>query len=212
LANGAQTILPPDYFADVDRAVACLKGGGIVAFPTDTLFALGADAISPPAVHRVVDIKGRNPKMGLPIFIASQKDLDTVAVDIPQVAQDLASRFWPGPLTLVLKKSPWIPDIITGNRESVAVRVPNHPLAIAIISSFGRPVTGTSANFSGGTPPITAEEVVKPLADLCDMVLDGHPKPEGISSTIVSVLEPQPKLLRIGAVTWESIQQTPFTG
>ena len=205
--------MPPSESSvmNVDHAVECLRRGGVVSFPTDTLFALGADALSPQALRRVIEIKGRRPAMGLPLLIADSADLDTIAIDIPEVARELALRFWPGPLTLVVKKAPHIPALVTGNRDSVAVRVPNHPLAIVLIDRLGGPVTGTSANLTGGPDPLSAKQVCEFLGTACDLVLDGPPPPDGIRSTIVDVSGRWPRLIRAGAVPWESVEMTVTT-
>ena len=177
-----------------------------MAFPTDTLYALGADGLSAKAVNRIFDMKKRPYDMGLPLLLAGVEVLETVAVDIPRVAWALARRFWPGPLTLVLRKAPAIPASVTGGKESVAVRVPDHSVALNLIKKLGRPITGTSANISGDPNPVTAEQVRESLGGTCDLILDGGLVPLGISSTIVDVSGPSPRLIRAGAIPWEAVE------
>ena len=144
--------------------------------------------------------------MGLPVFLGCIDDLEGVAVDVGGVAWQLARRFWPGPLTLVLRKAPSVLSIVTGDRDSVAVRVPYHPVALALIREFGGPVTGTSANLHGGPDPLTVAEVSEALGDACQVVLDGGPLPEGVSSTIVDVSNGIAKLLRNGPIPWSEVE------
>ena len=184
----------------------CLRKGGVVAFPTDTLYALGADALSDGAVKKVFDIKQRPASMGMPVFIADISDLANVARDVPELATELARRFWPGSVTLVLKKAHVVPSRLTGGQDSVAVRVPDHPIALALLRALGRPVTGSSANISGGPDPVTASHVRESLGGACDIVVDAGPAPLGVPSTIVDLREGVPRLLRAGAVPWEAVE------
>lgn len=189
----------------IDRAVACLSRGGVVAFPTDTLFALGADAFSAEAIQAVFRIKQRLPDMGCPLLLSDIDQLATVAIEIPSIAWELAQRFWPGALTLVLPKSPSVPEIATGGKDTVAVRMPDHPLALNLIRALGRPLTGTSANVSGAPDPLSAQQVRDSLVEACPMLVDGPPAPRGVASTILDVTDGNAKLFREGAISWQDV-------
>ena len=190
----------------IEEAVRLLRGEGVVAFPTDTLYGLGADAFSCNAVHRVFDIKGRPSEMALPLLLGSIEDLKVVATDISKAAWALVDRFWPGALTLVLQKSPRVSYLVTGGRDSVAVRMPNHQVPLSLVRELGRPITGTSANISGGPDPNTPGDVRRSLGEKVDYVVDGGPVAGGISSTIVDLTGAGPILLRPGAISHESLQ------
>ena len=176
-----------------------------MAFPTDTLYALGADAFHVEAVGRVFEIKGRASDVPLPLLLASVDELEQVSIDIPDLAWALASRFWPGPLTLVLKSSPEVPQIVTAGKQSIAVRMPNHHVPLALIRDLGRPITGTSANPSGGPDPVTADDVRRSLGTKVDYIVDGGPAPVATPSTIVDLTGARPRLVRQGAIPWESL-------
>lgn len=186
--------------------VRILRGNGIVAFPTDTLYGLGADAFSTEAVNKVFDAKGRPGDMALPILLGSVRDMEQVTTGIPDMAWALVERFWPGPLTLILRKSPQVPPIVTGGRDSVAVRMPDHPVPLALVAGLGRPITGTSANPSGGPDPVTADDVRRLLEDRVDYILDGGPAVVGSPSTIVDLTGEGPRLVRQGAIEYDSIR------
>lgn len=177
-----------------------------MAFPTDTLYGLGADAFSTEAVNKVFDAKGRPGNMALPILLGSVRDMEQVTTGIPDMAWALVERFWPGPLTLILRKSPQVPPIVTGGRDSVAVRMPDHPVPLALVAGLGRPITGTSANPSGGPDPVTADDVRRLLGDRVDYILDGGPAVVGSPSTIVDLTGEGPRLVRQGAIEYDSIR------
>ena len=176
-----------------------------MAFPTDTLYALAADAFRAEAVGRVFEIKGRAGDMPLPLLLGSIDELEQVSIDIPDLAWALASRFWPGPLTLVLKSSPEVPQIVTAGKRSIAVRMPDHNVPLALIRDLGRPITGTSANPSGGPDPVTADDVRRHLGTKIDYVIDGGPATAATPSTIVDLTGAKPGLVRQGAIPWESL-------
>ncbi len=184
---------------DVARAIEILKKGGVVALPTDTVYCLAASLHHPEAISRVFDIKGRATTKALPVLVADAIQMRQVA-EMNPLAELLARRFMPGGLTLILKKKSIVPDIVTGGRDSVAVRIPGHMLAMYIIKALGAPLTGTSANLSGRPSACTAEEVIAQIGDHVDMVLDGGRCPGGIESTIVDLTTPMPAILREGAV------------
>lgn len=198
--------LPSSLAEQVLAAVTLLKNGGVVAFPTDTLYGLGADFSSPEAVQRVLDIKGRALEMGLPLLLADADDLALVAAAIPASVLALARRFWPGALTLVVSRSSAVPDVITGGRETVAVRVPDHPVPVALARGLGRPITGTSANIAGRPAALTAEEVRSALGESVDLIIDGGPAQLGVQSTIVDATGPLLKLVRPGAISLADIR------
>ncbi len=197
----------PAVAAEIERAVSVLRRGGLVAFPTDTLYALGADALSDAAVDRVVEIKGREAGKPLPLFVDGLEMAETVAV-FSDAARRLARRFWPGALTLVLPRQPsFVSKALVGG-ETVALRVPKHDVALAIVRLLGRPVTGTSANLAGGDNPSTPDEVRRQIGANVDFVLDGGRCPVSLPSTIVSWDDVGEVLvLRQGALDEESVRR-----
>jgi L-threonylcarbamoyladenylate synthase len=193
----------------VRQAVQVLRNGGLVAVPTDTLYGLAACALNEVAVHRVFTAKGRSGGMPLPVLIADTKDLATYAVDILPVAWKLAERFWPGPLTLVLRKAPVVPYVVTGGADTVGLRVPASDLVREIIRGLGAPITGTSANRTGRPGLTTADEVMAELRGLVDLVLDIGPITsdyQGAASTVLDMLAEPPLILREGPVSAEDIE------
>jgi L-threonylcarbamoyladenylate synthase len=189
----------------IARAVRILKKGGVVAFPTDTLYGLGANAFDEDAVLKIYEIKSRPRDLALTLLLADIAQIKVVGDDIPKLAWELAERYMPGALTIVIKKSAAVSDIISGKRGTVAVRVPNHPVPIALIRGLGSPVTGTSANLSGAPDPSTAEEVQKQLGSRVDMIIDGGRCPIGISSTILDLTTDPPTILREGAIKQDEL-------
>lgn len=184
-----------------------LRRGGVLAYPTDTVYGLGAHAFMDEAVARVFRIKGRPQGQALPLLLARPEDLEMVARDIPPWAWELARRFWPGALTLVLKKAPFLCSLALGRGDTVAARIPAHPIPLAIIRALGAPITGTSANRSGGPSPATAEEVRRELGAEVDLILEGGPAPRGVESTILDLAGERPWVLRQGAVPLEEIEK-----
>ncbi len=184
----------------VEKGVAILKSGGLVAFPTDTVYGLGACADLVPAVERVYNVKQRPRDMALPLLLASTAQISEVSYPVPEMARLLAEYFLPGALTLVLPKSGLVADIVTGGAETVAVRVPAHPVPVALIEGVGVPIVGTSANLSGQPSLLTAREVHAQLGDRVDLVIDGGRCPGGRESTIVDVTGEVPVVLREGAI------------
>ena len=185
----------------LERAVSVLLQGGLVAFPTDTLYALGAHGLMPTAVERVFQAKERPAGMALPLLLAGVEDLEKVAVDVPPQAWDFAERFWPGGLTMILRKTPSVPYEVTAGGETLAVRVPNHPVARELIGAVGVPLTGTSANRSGEAEPVTADEVRRQMAGRVDLVLDYGPCPLSGASTIIDVTGDSLRIVREGVVS-----------
>ncbi|MEU6895558.1 L-threonylcarbamoyladenylate synthase [Streptomyces sp. NPDC046557] len=192
--------------SDIEEAAGVLRAGGLVAFPTETVYGLGANAEDPAAVARIFQVKGRPPSHPLIVHIGGAVQLGDWVEDVPATARLLAERFWPGPLTLVLRRGRRVPLEATGGLETVAVRVPDHPVALALLSAFGGGVTAPSANRFGSVSPTTADHVRAELGDAVDFVLDGGPCEVGVESTIVDVTGDAPSVLRPGGVTREDLE------
>jgi L-threonylcarbamoyladenylate synthase len=194
--------LPPT----IDEAVARLRNGGLVAFPTETVYGLGADAGNPAAIRRIFQVKGRPTNHPLIVHIGSASELVTVARHVPPAAAHLAARFWPGALTLILPRAERISREVTGGQDTVAVRVPQHPLALQLLKSFAAGVAAPSANRFGAVSPTCAEHVRRDLGADVDLVLDGGPCEIGVESTIVDLSREHAYLLRPGGVPVEAIE------
>jgi len=189
----------------IDRAAALLRNGAVVAFPTETVYGLGANALNATAVARVFEIKARPSFDPLIVHVFDERMLLRVVAGVPEVARTLMARFWPGPLTLVLRKHEDVPGIVTSGLRTVGVRMPAHPVARALLERAGVPLAAPSANPFGYLSPTRAEHVERMLGDRVDLILDGGPTPLGVESTIV-MLEPRPTLLRSGALATEEIE------
>ena len=190
----------------IQHAAEIIKEGGIVAFPTETVYGLGADAFNPLAVARIFEVKRRPYFDPLIVHVAHPADVKKLVKEIPSNAKKLTESFWPGPLTVVLLKEEDIPDIVTAGLPTVAIRMPNHPMALSLIKESKCPIAAPSANPFGYLSPTTAEHVRDQLGDQVDLILDGGPCPVGIESTILSFLEEKPRLLRPGGVSLEEIE------
>jgi len=191
---------------DIEAAAAVLRAGGLVALPTETVYGLAADAENPSAVSRIYQVKGRPPTHPLIVHIGSADKLGDWVEDVPEAARVLAERFWPGPLTLVLRRGRRVPLEATGGLETVAVRVPDHPVALALLSAFDGGVAAPSANRFGSVSPTTADHVRAELGDAVDHILDGGPCHVGVESTIVDVSGLEASVLRPGGVTREDLE------
>ena len=191
---------------ELTRAVATLRAGGLVAFPTETVYGLGADASNETAIKKVFAAKGRPHDHPLIVHIASAAQLNEWARDIPPAAIVLAQNFWPGPLTLILKRAPGVSDLVTGGQDTVAMRVPAHPLAQALLKAFGGGIVGPSANRFGRVSATTAEHVRQEFGDAVDCIIDGGACEVGIESTIVDLSGAKPALLRPGIITTAQIE------
>ena len=202
-------ITPVDFMrpdpAVVEEAAAVLRRGGLVAFPTDTLYALGADLFKPEAVARVLEAKKRPQDKPIPVFIGKMEDVNEVARELPGAAWQLAERFWPGPLTLVLLAAPKIPEAVTAGTGTVGIRIPKSHLVLEILAALDHPITGTSANRSGGVDPVTVADVVRSLGSRCDLVLDGGRVAGGIASTVLDCTELPFRIIREGAITAQAL-------
>jgi L-threonylcarbamoyladenylate synthase len=191
----------------VEKGIASLKNGGLAAFPTDTVYGLGARFNNIDAIKRIYRVKQRPQNMGLPLLLADASQISEIAESVPLVAWLLAHSFLPGGLTLVLTKSKSIPGIVTGGGETVAVRIPDHPVPIALIKGLGEPVIGTSANVSGRPSALTADEVRSQFGDSIDLIIDAGRCKGGIVSTIIDVTGDVPRLLREGAIPRSEIEK-----
>ncbi|MFB6477370.1 L-threonylcarbamoyladenylate synthase [Streptomyces virginiae] len=191
---------------DIEKAAGVLRAGGLVALPTETVYGLGANAEDPAAVGRIFEVKGRPPSHPLIVHIASAAELGDWVEEVPQTARVLAEAFWPGPLTLVLRRGRRVPLEATGGLETVAVRVPDHPVALALLSAFGGGITAPSANRFGSVSPTTADHVRTELGDGVDFVLDGGSCQVGVESTIIDVTADVASVLRPGGVTAEDLE------
>jgi L-threonylcarbamoyladenylate synthase len=183
----------------IRRAAAAVLQGKLVAFPTDTVYGLGASLRFPEAIEKLYAAKSRPRDKAIPVLIGNRAELSQVAAEIPQAAARLADAFWPGPLTIVLRKAPSVPPEVTAGKDSVAVRIPNHKAALELLRVAG-PMAVTSANISGFEPPLTASDVVSQLCDRIDLVLDGGKCPGGTPSTIVDLTCKPPRILREGPI------------
>ena len=191
----------------IDEAVAELERGALVAFPTETVYGLGADASNPEAVAALYAAKGRPADHPVIVHLGSIDQLDSVAIDVPEWARRLALKFWPGPLTLVVRRRPdAVCDAVSGGRSTVAVRVPNHPVALDLLKKFGRGVAAPSANRFGRVSPTTALHVQADFDDEIAVVLDGGPCTVGVESTIVDASADEPRILRVGGIGTEEIE------
>lgn len=193
--------------AVIARAGAVLARGGLVAFPTETVYGLGANALDPAAVARVFAAKGRPADNPLIVHVATLEELPRVAGEVPPLAQRLARRFWPGPLTLVLPRAAAVPAAASAGLATVAVRMPDHPVALALIHAAGVPVAAPSANRSGRPSPTCAGHVAEDLGDAVDLLLDAGPTRIGVESTVLDVTEDPAVLLRPGGVTLEELEE-----
>jgi len=196
-----------DIQKQVETGISILKQGGIVAFPTDTVYGLGAWADHQSAVERVYRVKERPRNIALPLLLADISQIGEVAEPVPPIAWLLARNFLPGALTIVLPKSNSVPDIITAGGITVAVRVPAHPVPIALAQGLGAPIVGTSANVSGKPSALTADEVYSQFGNEIDLVIDGGRCPGGRESTIIDVTGEEPVILREGAISGEELRQ-----
>jgi len=192
--------------AQIERAIRVLRGGGLVAFPTETVYGLGADASNATAVARIFEAKGRPASHPLIVHLAGAHALADWARDVPETAVRLAERFWPGPLTMILARAPGVLDAVTGGQDSVGLRVPSHPVAQALLQGFAGGIAAPSANRFGRVSATTAQHVRDELGERVDLVLDGGACPVGIESTIVDLTGGSPVLLRPGRISTQEIE------
>jgi len=195
----------------IQGASQALSQGNLIAFPTETVYGLGADATNPDAVKRIYEVKGRPSDHPLIVHIASLDQMDQWAIDIPEYAIQLARDFWPGPMTLVLKRNTKAKDFITGGQDTVALRVPAHPIALSLLQEFKEGIAAPSANRFGSVSPTTAEAVEEELKDYLspqDLILDGGQCLVGVESTIIDCTKQTPFILIPGAITSAMIEES----
>jgi L-threonylcarbamoyladenylate synthase len=192
----------------IQRAASIIRSGGLVAFPTETVYGLGADALNPSAIRRIFEAKGRPADNPLIVHICDRAMLDLLTSEVSASAESLIAAFWPGPLTLVLKRRPEVPDSVSAGLATVAVRMPRSPIALELIHRVERPIAAPSANLSGRPSPTTATHVSRDLEGRVDMILDGGPTNIGIESTVLDMTSEPPVILRPGWVTREQLTDT----
>ena len=185
---------------EIELAARLLREGGVVAIPTDTLYGLAADAFNAAAIERVFAIKERPEGLALPVLLANMEQLPLAARELPDTARVLAKAYWPGPLTLVLRRAEGLPPRLTAGADTVAARVPAHPAPRELARRLGRPITGTSANISGSPDPQSLDELRLQVGERVDCVVSIGPVPAGTASTIVDLTGDTPKIIREGAI------------
>ena len=199
-------MLPADRPESICLAAEMIRAGGLVAFPTETVYGLGCDALNPDAAAKVFEAKQRPSFDPLIVHLADPTMTETVVKSVPPPARRLMEAFWPGPLTLILPKQPSVPDLVTAGLSTVAVRIPDHAVARALIREARTPIAAPSANPFGYVSPTTAQHVRESLGERVDLILDGGPCSVGVESTILSLVGTRPELLRPGSVSLEAIQ------
>lgn len=200
-------ILPASHPESISQAGEIIRTGGIVAFPTETVYGLGCDALNPDAVARIFEAKQRPRFDPLIVHIADRVTLDSLVPFLSLRDRRLMEQFWPGPLTLVLPKRAQVPDLVTAGLSTIAIRMPAHPVAQALLREAGVPIAAPSANPFGYVSPTCAQHVAEGLGDRVDLILDGGPCPLGVESTILSMAGTWPELLRPGSITLTEIRQ-----
>ncbi|MBU1204733.1 MAG: threonylcarbamoyl-AMP synthase [Nanoarchaeota archaeon] len=191
----------------IKAAARILRKGGLVAFPTETVYGLGADALNPKAVKKIFEAKGRPADNPLIVHIADKEEVYRLAKEVPEEAEKLMDKFWPGPLTLVLKKSKIVPDIITGGLDSVAIRMPANKIALALIKEAKVPVAAPSANLFSKPSPTSAEHVIQDLYGKIDVIIDSGETEIGVESTVLDLTTKPATLLRPGGITLEELER-----
>jgi L-threonylcarbamoyladenylate synthase len=195
-----------DILKRIEEGIGILRSGGVVAYPTDTVYGLGASMDSAEAVARVFEVKSRPRHMSLPLLVADEAQMASLAAGITPLAHRLIEAFLPGAVTLVFQASPCVPDYLRTPEGTIALRIPNHPVPLALIAGIGMPIIGTSANLSGRPNPLTAAEVKDQLGDRIELIIDGG-RCSGTESTIIDVTKAVPVILRKGAVSLSEIEK-----
>ena len=190
----------------VTEAAGILDRGGLVAFPTETVYGLAADAFNDSAIHKVFDAKGRPSDNPLIVHIAETSSLSTISASFPEIGLTLARTFWPGPLTMVVQRTDRISDLVTAGLDTVAIRMPSHPVALSLIRKLGRAIVAPSANISGRPSPTTAEHVSDDLNGKIDFILDAGATRIGVESTVLDITQTPPIILRKGGLSKEAIE------
>lgn len=191
----------------IEQAAEMIRGGAVVVFPTETVYGLGADALQPSALERIFAAKGRPFNDPLIVHIAEEQTLERLTTSIPELARKLADVFWPGPLTMILPRNPLVPLLVTAGLDTVAVRMPRHPVALALIRVAGTPVAAPSANRFMHVSPTTAQHVYADLHGRVPLILDGGPCEVGVESTVLDMCAPVPTILRPGGVSIEALRR-----
>lgn len=199
-------ILPSTDRACLEEAVRVLRAGGLVCYPTDTVYGIGAAAGDDAAVRRLFAVKGRSPGKPLPLLLSDAADAAWVA-EVTPLARTLAARFWPGALTIVMRKAPSYRSLALAGGETAALRVPDHDLVRGIIRALGEPVTGTSANRAGAPAPVAAAEVVFQLGEMVELIIDGGRLRGRAESTVVDITQEEPRILREGALSRSEVER-----
>jgi len=192
---------------EIEEAVEALRAGDLVVFPTETVYGLGANASNPVAVRKIFEVKGRPADHPVIVHLDDPRYLRRWVSQVPPVAEQLAQRFWPGPLTLILPKADSVNDIVTGGQDSIGIRVPSHPMAQQLLNAFGGGIAAPSANRYGRLSPTKPEHVRDEFGDAVRVILDGGDSPIGLESTIVSCLDNVARLLRPGFITRSQLEQ-----
>jgi len=200
-------VISADRPGALAQAVAVLRAGGLVAFPTDTVYGVGAHAYQPAAVARLYTAKVRPEGKAIPLLLGDAADIERVSRDLPRLTQRLMDAVWPGALTLVVPRNPGLPDIVTAGGPTVAVRLPDHPLPRALARALGAPLAATSANLSGQAEASSAADVMAQLDGRIDLLLDGGRCPGGVPSSVVDLTVQPPAILRQGALDPELLQR-----
>jgi len=195
-----------NFDSALDRAAAIIKHGGTVAFPTETVYGLGADGLNPEAVLKIFEAKKRPPGNPLSLLVHSKEDIERVSKNVPESAFRLMDVFWPGPLTIILEKSDIVPDITSGKLKSIGVRMPDHRIPLELIKRAGTPLAAPSANLSGKPSPSLAAHVASDLTGRIDAILDGGEAAIGLESTVIDMTVEPPIVLRPGAVSLEELE------
>ena len=184
----------------IEEASSILRSGGVVAYPTETFYGLGADGQNEEAIKKIFLIKGRNFKNPISVIVGNVNDVRGLVDEVPEIALHLMERFWPGALTIIFKASPDISDHLTAGTGKIGIRLSSHPVATALARKLGHPITATSANFSGKNECTSADEVIQGIGDQVDAVIDGGQTPGGLGSTIIDVTTDPPAILREGVI------------
>ena len=200
-------VLPADREATIAEAARILRRGGLVAFPTDTVYGVGAHACLPDAVERIYRVKERPRDKAIPLLLADAQQVEEVAVNVPPVTFRLMGVFWPGGLTIVVSRSSRVPDVVTAGGDTVALRMPDHAFVLALIRTLGAPLAATSANISGRPPAVTGGQALGELRGRVELIVDGGVCPGGVPSTVLDLVSEPPRVLRAGAVSPEELRR-----
>jgi L-threonylcarbamoyladenylate synthase len=199
--------LPSKIRKQIEKAVDILRKGGVIAFPTDTVYGLGTGIHNESGIKRIYEIKKRSTSVALPVLLADVAQLSEVSRALPAKAWRLINKFMPGGLTLIVFRNQAVSDLITAGGDTVAIRIPDHPVPRALIKGIGMPIIGTSANISGKPTLVSAEDVLGELGKNVDMIIDAEPAPNGKESTVVDIASDIPVVLREGAISRDQIAQ-----